>query len=105
MRKGGGSMEAGRMITRLMTSESSSKDAGHKRPLSADPSDFFPDGPGHQRKSSAWRQWTKRCSQPMACIHSKEIPSLLNENFSFFFFNDTQTAEIYTLSLHDALPI
>src|SRR2546430_6638460 len=26
-------------------------------------------------------------------------------NFSFFFFNDTATTEIYTLSLHDALPI
>src|SRR2546428_8744629 len=25
--------------------------------------------------------------------------------FSFFFFNDTATPEIYTLSLHDALPI
>ena len=24
---------------------------------------------------------------------------------SFFFFNDTATTEIYTLSLHDALPI
>src|SRR5436305_11278170 len=24
---------------------------------------------------------------------------------SFFFFNDTATSEIYTLSLHDALPI
>jgi len=23
----------------------------------------------------------------------------------FFFFNDTATTEIYTLSLHDALPI
>src|SRR5256885_13191488 len=30
------------------------------------------------------------------CIHT---PSL------FFFFNDTATTEIYTLSLHDALPI
>src|SRR5260370_29215075 len=29
-------------------------------------------------------------------------PSL---SFSFFFFNDTATTEIYTLSLHDALPI
>src|SRR5258707_11654472 len=27
-----------------------------------------------------------------------------NQN-SFFFFNDTATTEIYTLSLHDALPI
>src|SRR5260370_10774545 len=26
-------------------------------------------------------------------------------NFLFFFFNDTATTEIYTLSLHDALPI
>src|SRR2546430_5448236 len=30
--------------------------------------------------------------------------SLLNL-FYFFFFNDTATTEIYTLSLHDALPI
>src|SRR2546430_15799263 len=27
------------------------------------------------------------------------------ELYSFFFFNDTATTEIYTLSLHDALPI
>src|SRR6266516_2469431 len=26
-------------------------------------------------------------------------------SFCFFFFNDTATTEIYTLSLHDALPI
>src|SRR3712207_9454371 len=26
-------------------------------------------------------------------------------HFLFFFFNDTATTEIYTLSLHDALPI
>src|SRR5256886_11915600 len=30
--------------------------------------------------------------------------ALLNPTF-FFFFNDTATTEIYTLSLHDALPI
>src|SRR2546430_9579352 len=29
----------------------------------------------------------------------------LPPNFHFFFFNDTATTEIYTLSLHDALPI
>src|SRR3712207_2267131 len=28
-----------------------------------------------------------------------------NSNILFFFFNDTATTEIYTLSLHDALPI
>src|SRR2546430_3624908 len=29
----------------------------------------------------------------------------LSPCFTFFFFNDTATTEIYTLSLHDALPI
>src|SRR2546429_9574133 len=31
--------------------------------------------------------------------------SLVPTLFVFFFFNDTATTEIYTLSLHDALPI
>src|SRR2546427_10314996 len=30
---------------------------------------------------------------------------LRSSSFFFFFFNDTATTEIYTLSLHDALPI
>src|SRR5215813_15170017 len=30
---------------------------------------------------------------------------MLSRCFFFFFFNDTATTEIYTLSLHDALPI
>src|SRR2546426_3436537 len=29
----------------------------------------------------------------------------VSSTLSFFFFNDTATTEIYTLSLHDALPI
>src|SRR5260370_25339675 len=29
----------------------------------------------------------------------------VGQNISTFFFNDTATTEIYTLSLHDALPI
>lgn len=39
MRKGSGSMEAGRMIAYLMTSASPAKEACHKTPLSADHSD------------------------------------------------------------------
>src|SRR2546430_17124959 len=31
--------------------------------------------------------------------------AILISFFFFFFFNDTATTEIYTLSLHDALPI
>src|ERR1022692_2748575 len=37
------------------------------------------------------------------------VPTPLTDSassaFIFFFFNDTATTEIYTLSLHDALPI
>src|SRR5262249_57580055 len=36
-----------------------------------------------------------------ALLFFSPIPLL----FAFFFFNDTATTEIYTLSLHDALPI
>src|SRR5439155_22723527 len=38
------------------------------------------------------------------CTHTFHI-LLFSISFSFFFFNDTATTEIYTLSLHDALPI
>src|SRR2546422_1178115 len=34
-----------------------------------------------------------------------EVPTVLSFLRFFFFFNDTATTEIYTLSLHDALPI
>src|SRR6476660_10071150 len=37
-------------------------------------------------------------------IYLKLQRSFFSINF-FFFFNDTATTEIYTLSLHDALPI
>src|SRR2546421_5883210 len=33
------------------------------------------------------------------------FPFFVSFFFFFFFFNDTATTEIYTLSLHDALPI
>src|SRR2546430_11029443 len=38
-------------------------------------------------------------------MHLSAIPDRRPSKFSFFFFNDTATTEIYTLSLHDALPI
>src|SRR5207302_8964100 len=37
----------------------------------------------------------------LLCLLSRLLSSFL----SFFFFNDPATTEIYTLSLHDALPI
>src|SRR5579862_3315527 len=47
--------------------------------------------------------------QPMLC-HARVSFGLLSSaarspSSFFFFFNDTATTEIYTLSLHDALPI
>src|SRR2546425_2892669 len=33
------------------------------------------------------------------------LPAICTTHRFFFFFNDTATTEIYTLSLHDALPI
>src|SRR5688572_32729002 len=41
----------------------------------------------------------------MLCLYFCKIILLLHLYFFFFFFNDTATTEIYTLSLHDALPI
>src|ERR1043165_8557574 len=37
--------------------------------------------------------------------HTSEIQSRGLISYAVFFFNDTATTEIYTLSLHDALPI
>src|ERR1043166_7210795 len=37
--------------------------------------------------------------------HTSELQSRFGNSYAGFFFNDTATTEIYTLSLHDALPI
>src|SRR5476651_1375676 len=42
------------------------------------------------------------CVRLLILFLNRRLPRLLN---FFFFFNDTATTEIYTLSLHDALPI
>src|SRR2546430_17477271 len=42
----------------------------------------------------------------MSLLYHNITPELCQtHNILFFFFNDTATTEIYTLSLHDALPI
>src|SRR5256886_12404262 len=38
-------------------------------------------------------------------MQARYSTKILRFFFMFFFFNDTATTEIYTLSLHDALPI
>src|SRR2546430_15140619 len=47
-----------------------------------------------------YRISTARCLSYFA-----RLPGLRGLSRRFFFFNDTATTEIYTLSLHDALPI
>src|SRR2546429_233078 len=42
---------------------------------------------------------------PIAYPHPMYFRAMSNYFETFFFFNDTATTEIYTLSLHDALPI
>src|ERR1039457_6441802 len=42
------------------------------------------------------------CCSVLQLLGQRDLVLVL---YSFFFFNDTATTEIYTLSLHDALPI
>src|SRR4051812_45836163 len=51
------------------------------------------------KKKDCWRRrWWPGGAKWACCRLSRTTPAL-------FFFNDTATTEIYTLSLHDALPI
>src|SRR3990167_1843997 len=55
---------------------------------------------GGDRKSTRLNSSHSQISYAVFCL--KKIPEL-HKKFSFvFFFNDTATTEIYTLSLHDA---
>src|SRR5829696_10498899 len=49
--------------------------------------------------------WTFYALYSTSSSYSNVIPAAVGVLFVFFFFNDTATTEIYTLSLHDALPI
>src|ERR1051325_12143782 len=45
------------------------------------------------------------CSAVAALVVGSAVSAAIRASAPFFFFNDTATTEIYTLSLHDALPI
>src|SRR3712207_411690 len=67
------------------------------------------------RKSTRLNSSHANISYAVFCLKKKKIHSnislttlmltRLTSLYVFFFFNDTATTEIYTLSLHDALPI
>src|SRR2546422_633529 len=52
--------------------------------------------------TSTFRKMIEAMTEAMIDV---EIDALIDPLPPFFFFNDTATTEIYTLSLHDALPI
>src|SRR3712207_3244733 len=62
------------------------------------------------RKSTRLNSSHANISYAVFCLKKKKKLSHISIHsssvlLSFFFFNDTATTEIYTLSLHDALPI
>src|SRR2546430_1797890 len=60
---------------------------------------------GQDRKSTRLNSSHSQISYAVFCLKKKHnLPDRIRFSF-FFFFNDTATTEIYTLSLHDALPI
>src|SRR2546430_1601886 len=58
--------------------------------------------PASDRKSTRLNSSHSQISYAVFCLKKKNTRHLF---VIFFFFNDTATTEIYTLSLHDALPI
>src|ERR1022692_2658973 len=83
------------LVCRLLLEKKKKKTRRHDTSLPNTPSHHELDaGPACPRITESGQSAVMRqrcCSLPFLCF--------------FFFFNDTATTEIYTLSLHDALPI
>src|SRR6266508_1235953 len=72
--------------------------AGRRRPGSSTrPAPAPSSGRTRDRKSTRLNSSHVAISYAVFCLKKKHTPI-------YFFFNDTATTEIYTLSLHDALP-
>src|SRR6266511_1246449 len=71
------------------------------------------DGASEHAVSYNWLGGRRRARRPAAVVHPRPPrrarlrSGLMSAEHmgTFFFFNDTATTDIYTLSLHDALPI
>src|SRR6266496_2838138 len=55
-----------------------------------------------EKKKMSLLKGNPSATQPSAILETTDSPTI---TLVYFFFNDTATTEIYTLSLHDALPI
>src|SRR6266487_4540255 len=64
---------------------------------------------GSEEIESHGQIWMKRLHRRNYLVEGNSLYTWIRPvnkaNLFFFFFNDTATTEIYTLSLHDALPI
>src|ERR1051325_1552486 len=60
---------------------------------------------GRPSMAAPARRALRRFMRPRSEEHTAELQSPYGISYAVFFFNDTATTEIYTLSLHDALPI
>src|ERR1039458_9687958 len=58
-------------------------------------------GPGIHIVAPSWTEEAEKTPPPAGVRGARAARATV----AFFFFNDTATTEIYTLSLHDALPI
>src|ERR1043166_6077017 len=59
----------------------------------------------HAAEHHLARRCHVRGSKDRSEEHTSELQSRFGISYAVFFLNDTATTEIYTLSLHDALPI
>src|SRR2546430_2000611 len=95
-----------RETTRIVTAHRQREGAGFivRRPVPTPGLDVAED-----RKSTRLNSSHSQISYAVFCLKKKNNANLLIHSAAafrlFFFFNDTATTEIYTLSLHDALPI
>src|SRR6266571_8995581 len=67
--------------------------------------DFLFRAEGASAEPSRRRRWLVKPVTRVSAVLDCAAGRRLTNCFIFFFFNDTATTEIYTLSLHDALPI
>src|SRR6266571_4514079 len=58
----------------------------------------------NESKCNARHVSSRRCYLPLPALRGERV-GVRGSLHTPFFFNDTATTEIYTLSLHDALPI
>src|SRR5258708_3678217 len=86
------------LVCRLLLEQKSAPRHGHKQQQACRLANSGEERFHADQLSSAGVTWRNRTSSSMSYAALSEPPRS-------FFFNDTATTEIYTLSLHDALPI